>query len=53
MTAIEEERKKLNNLNRELMVANGEYETLKKKLDRIGKMIFRRIKRIDDLLDGE
>lgn len=49
--ALEIERQKLNELNRELMVANTEYEELKKKLYRIGKMIFGRKKKIDELLD--
>ena len=49
--ALEDERQKLNELNRELMVANTEYEELKKKLYRIGKMIFRRKEKIDELLD--
>lgn len=48
---LEDERKKLNAINRELMVANAEYEELKKKLCRLGKMIFRRRKKIDELLD--
>lgn len=48
---LEDEREKLSTINRELMVANAEYEDLKKKLGRIGKMIFRRKKKIDELLD--
>lgn len=48
---LENEREKVSAINRELMLANAEYEELKKKLARIGKMIFRRKKKIDDLLD--
>lgn len=49
--ALENERQQLNELNRELMITNTEYEALKKKLYRIGKMIFRRKVKIDELLD--
>lgn len=48
---LEDEREKLNKLNRELMVAYTEYEELDKKVGRIGKKIYRRKQRIDELLD--
>ena len=48
---LEAEREKLSAINRELMVANAEYEELKKKISRIGKMIFRRKQKIDELLE--
>lgn len=48
---LEEIREQLNKINQELMVANAEYEELKKKLGRLGKMIFRRKQKIDELLD--
>jgi hypothetical protein len=48
---LENERKKLNDFNRELMVANTEYEELKKKIFRLGKLIYRRKKKIEELLD--
>lgn len=48
---LEDEREKLCAINRELMVANTECVELLKKLERIGKMIFRRKQKIDELLD--
>lgn len=49
--SLAEEREKLSVINRELMVANAEYEELKKKIFRLGKLIFRRKQKIDELLD--
>lgn len=48
---LEEEREKLNKLNREIMVAYAECKELDKKVSRIGKKIFRRKQKIDELLD--
>lgn len=50
---LEAERKQLNKINKELMIANGEYADLRKRLNRIGRMIFYRKKKIDELLDKE
>lgn len=46
-----EEREQLNELNKELMVANTEYEELVKKLARIGLRIFELKNKLDELLD--
>lgn len=48
-----EERKQLEDFNRELMMANGEYEELKEKLDKLGLKIFGRKVKIDELLNGK
>lgn len=48
---IEELRKELNEANRELMLANTDYNELNEKLSKIGKWIFRLKKKIDELLD--
>lgn len=50
---LESEREKVRDINRELMIANSEYEDLKKKLDRLGKMIYKRKIRIDNLLNSK
>jgi predicted nucleic acid-binding Zn-ribbon protein len=47
------EREELNSLNRELMVANAEYEELKSKLSKIGEKIFILKKRIEKLFNGD
>lgn len=51
--ALEAEREKVRELNRQLMIANAEYDDLWKKLDRLGKMIYRRKIRIENLLNGK
>lgn len=48
---LEDEREKLCTINRELMVANTDYNDLMKKLSKIGRKIFRLKKKIDDLLN--
>jgi len=50
---LEAEREKVRELNRQLMVANADCEDLRKNLDRLGKMIYRRKVRIENLLDGK
>lgn len=49
----ESRRKELNDINRELMLANGVYNDLVKQLSKISLRIFKFKKRIDNLLDGE
>ena len=48
----ESERERLNNLNAELMVANADYEDLKKRLLKLGKRIFDFKVKIDDRING-
>lgn len=48
---IEDERQKVIEINRELMVADVECSELDKKIGRIRKKIWRRKKVIDELLD--
>lgn len=49
----EDERKELEETNRELMLANAVYNDLSEKVAKIGERIFRFKKKIDKLLDGE
>lgn len=49
----EEKREQLNQLNRELMVTNADYEELKKRLEEFGEKIFIYKTEIENLLNGE
>ena len=50
---FEEKRQQLNDLNRELLVANTDYEELKKKLYGLGEKIFKLKVEINNQLDEE
>lgn len=49
----ENEREQMEEINKELMIANADYEDLKKKLIAISLRIFRLKQRINNVLNGE
>lgn len=49
----EDKRKEIQDINREIAVANGMYVDLIEKVDQIGKRIFEVKKEVDNLENGE